>query len=105
VPVDDLAIRHSVFIQFSFTFVHSPLLLADQWIALKNPLQSQGAQAMANKFTVYTAEAITKIHTMKLAGKKSAEIARAIGTTTNSLSARMSQLGITKAKPRPEIAA
>jgi hypothetical protein len=33
------------------------------------------------------------------------EIARAIGTTQNSLSARMSQLGITKAKPHPKIAA
>jgi hypothetical protein len=60
---------------------------------------------MANKFTVYTAEAIARIHSMKAAGKKSPEIARAIGTTQNSLSARMSQLGITKAKPRPNIAA
>jgi transcriptional regulator len=60
---------------------------------------------MSTQFTVYTAEAIAKIHAMKAAGKKSAEIARAIGTTTNSLSARMSQLGITKAKPRSEIAA
>jgi hypothetical protein len=49
---------------------------------------------MAAKFTVYTAEAIVKIRTMKAAGKKSPEIARAIGTTTNSLTARMSQLGI-----------
>jgi transcriptional regulator len=60
---------------------------------------------MANKFTVYTAEAIARIYVMKAAGKKSPEIARAIGTTRNSLSARMSQLGITKAKPRAEIAA
>jgi hypothetical protein len=51
---------------------------------------------MAAKFTVYTAEAIEKIHRMKLEGKKSPEIARAIGTTTNSLTARMSQLGISK---------
>lgn len=61
---------------------------------------------MANKFTVFTADAITRIHTMKLAGKTSAEIARAIGTTTNSLSARCGQLGISKQKPRrDEIAA
>jgi hypothetical protein len=51
---------------------------------------------MAAKFTVYTAEAIETIHRMKLAGKSSAQIARAIGTTANSLSARMSQLGLSK---------
>jgi len=51
---------------------------------------------MAAKFTVYTADAIEKIHTMKAAGKSPAQIARAIGTTTNSLTARMSQLGISK---------
>jgi hypothetical protein len=51
---------------------------------------------LAAKFTVYTAEAIDKIHSMKAAGKSSAQIARAIGTTTNSLTARMSQLGISK---------
>jgi transcriptional regulator len=60
---------------------------------------------MAAKFTVFTAEAIAKIRAMKAAGRKSPEIARAIGTTTNSLTARMSQLGITKAKPRVDIAA
>jgi len=57
---------------------------------------------MAAKFTVYTAKAIQKIHRMKLAGKSGAQIARAIGTSANSLSARMSQLGITK---RVEVAA
>jgi hypothetical protein len=59
---------------------------------------------MAAKFTVYTAEAIQKIHRMKLAGKSSAQIARAIGTTANSLTARMSQLGLSK-RTTAEIAA
>ena len=60
---------------------------------------------MAAKFTVYTAETITRIRTMKLAGKTVAEIARAIGTTTGSLTARCSQLGITTRKPRADVAA
>jgi hypothetical protein len=92
-------------IQFLFTFVHSVIVPRQSVDSFKESTLSAGSTRMANKFTIYTAEAITKIHTMKLAGKKSAEIARAIGSTTNSLTARMSQLGITKAKPRTEIAA
>ena len=39
---------------------------------------------MSNRFTVYTASAIAKIHEMRLAGAKGPEIASAIGTTTAS---------------------
>jgi hypothetical protein len=54
---------------------------------------------MSAPITVFTPEAIEKIRNMKLDGKKCAEIATAIGTTANSLRARMSQLGITKTTP------
>jgi hypothetical protein len=57
---------------------------------------------MAAHFTVYTPAVIAQIRDMRGAGKTSAEIARAIGTTPNSLGARMAQLGISKAKPQPQ---
>ena len=59
------------------------------------------------KATIYTAEAIEKIRTMRAAGKTGVQIARVIGTTTKSLGARLSQLGIAtkQRKPMPEIEA
>jgi hypothetical protein len=62
---------------------------------------------MAAHFTHYTPEAIEKIRDMRSRGKTYAEIARVIGVTHGSLSARMSQLKLTKrkAQPQPEIAA
>jgi hypothetical protein len=51
--------------------------------------------------TVFTAAAIEKIQAMKAAGKTSAQIARAIGSTTNSVDSRMSQLCLNNgSKPR-----
>jgi hypothetical protein len=54
------------------------------------------------QFNVYTATVITKIIAMRAAGKTTTEIAASIGTTRNSLTARMSQLGISKRKPQPQ---
>lgn len=58
---------------------------------------------MSNAPTIFTPEGIDRVIAMRLAGVKNAEIAAAIGTTKNSLAARMSQLGISK--PRTKIAA
>ena len=49
-------------------------------------------------------EAIARIQQMKAAGARSAEIARVIGTTENSLNARYCQLGLKRPK-RTAIAA
>jgi hypothetical protein len=58
------------------------------------------------QFNVYTAKVIAQIVAMRASGKTTAQIANAIGTTHNSLTARMSQLGISKKKPQSiEIAA
>jgi transcriptional regulator len=57
---------------------------------------------MAAHFTVYTVDVIEKIRTMRAAGKTYAEVARVIGTTPGSLSARLSQLKLTKRKPQPQ---
>jgi hypothetical protein len=57
---------------------------------------------MAAHWTVYTPEAIEKIRDMRSRGKTYAEIARVIGVTPGSLSARMSQLKLTKKKPQPQ---
>jgi hypothetical protein len=53
---------------------------------------------------VFTPEAIARIQKMKAAGARSIEIARAIGTTANSLNARYCQLGLKRPK-RTDIAA
>jgi hypothetical protein len=93
-------------IWFSLSRLARPLVIGPRVASLLNNLtQIAGASAMANKFHVYTAPAIAKIQAMKAAGKSGTEIAHAIGTTRGSLSARMSQLGITKAKQRSELAA
>jgi transcriptional regulator len=55
------------------------------------------------QFNVYTATVIAKIIAMRAAGKTTTEIAASIGTTHNSLTARMSPLGISKTrKPQPQ---
>jgi hypothetical protein len=53
------------------------------------------------KHTIYTAEAIEKIRTMRAAGKTGVQIARVIGTTPGSLGARLSQLGIATKQRKP----
>jgi hypothetical protein len=55
---------------------------------------------MSAVFKVFTPEAIALIREMKGSGARSAEIARAIGTTANSLNARCSQLKIKRPKRR-----
>jgi hypothetical protein len=47
---------------------------------------------------IFTSEALTRVHEMRLAGAKGVEIAKAIGTTSASLRARLSQLGIKRPK-------
>jgi hypothetical protein len=53
---------------------------------------------------IFTPEAIARIQQMKAAGARSVEIAKAIGTTENSLNARYCQLGLKRPK-RTAIAA
>jgi hypothetical protein len=57
---------------------------------------------VAAHFTVYTPEVVEKIRKLRAEGKTVAEIAKAIGTTPNSVGARMAQLGISKTKPQPQ---
>jgi hypothetical protein len=60
---------------------------------------------MAAKFTVFTPEAIDRIRKMKAKGARPAAIAKAIGTTQNSLKARCSQLGLNNSSKQADIAA
>jgi hypothetical protein len=62
------------------------------------------ASRPTKNFKGFTPETINRIIEMKATGARSAEIAKAIGTTVNSLNSRCCQLGI-KLSKRIEIAA
>jgi hypothetical protein len=71
---------------------------------MREQFNAQSGAIMQKK--IFTPEAIASIREMKLAGKKSVEIASAIGTTSGSLRARCCQLGLKfKRAKRADIAA
>jgi hypothetical protein len=55
--------------------------------------------------SIFTPQMVSRIWVMKAAGLKTAEIARVVGTTPNSLRARCSQLKKSKLPKSAEIAA